>query len=118
MALLAVYTKETAIIFYFGILIYNLLYYIFHDKINYHNLFRPWLMAKDFPFEFITFLIGLSFALFYFYTNNSMSENLYVQSRQKPLLELLKLFKTEIILTVIAWIVFIKKFFQKKITPY
>lgn len=114
LALLAVYTKETAIIFYFGILIYNLLYYIFHDKINYHNLFRPWLMAKDFPFEFITFLIGLSFALFYFYTNNSMSENLYVQSRQKPLLELLKLFKTEIILTVIAWIVFIKKFFQKK----
>ena len=114
LALLAVYTKETAIIFYFGILIYNLLYYVFHDKINYHNLFRPWLMAKAFPFEFITFLIGLSFALFYFHTVNSMSENAYVQLRQKPLFDLIKLFKTEIILTVIAWIVFIKKFFKKE----
>jgi len=112
LALLAVYTKETAIIFYFGILIYNLLYYVFHDKINYHNLFRPWLMAKAFPFEFITFLIGLSFALFYFHTVNSMSENAYVQLRQKPLFDLIKLFKTEIILTVIAWIVFIKKLFN------
>ncbi len=114
LALLAVYTKETAIIFYFGILIYNLLYYVFHDKINYHNLFRPWLMAKAFPFEFITFLIGLSFALFYFHTVNSMSENAYVQLRQKPLFDLIKLFKTEIILTVIAWIVFIKKLFKKE----
>lgn len=114
LALLAVYTKETAIIFYFGILIYNLLYYVFHDKINYHNLFRPWLIAKAFPFEFITFLIGLSFALFYFHTVNSMSENAYVQLRQKPLFDLIKLFKTEIILTVIAWIVFIKKFFKKE----
>ncbi len=114
LALLAVYTKETAIIFYFGILIYNLLYYVFHDKINYHNLFRPWLMAKAFPFEFITFLIGLSFALFYFHTVNSMSENAYVQLRQKPLFDLIKLFKTEIVLTVIAWIVFIKKFFKKE----
>ena len=74
-------------------------------------------MAKAFPFEFITFLIGLSFALFYFHTVNSMSENAYVQLRQKPLFDLIKLFKTEIILTVIAWIVFIKKLFKKKIFP-
>ncbi len=71
-------------------------------------------MAKAFPFEFITFLIGLSFALFYFHTVNSMSENAYVQLRQNPLFDLIKLFKIEIILTVIAWIVFIKNFSKKR----
>lgn len=112
--LLAVYTKETTVVFYVGILIFALLYYVFIDKINYANLFHPWRLAKAFPFEFITFMISLSFALFYLFITNGMEENNYVIPRQLSMPELCRLYGFEITLTLVAWTVLLKKTVRKE----
>lgn len=114
LTLLAVYIKETTVIFYVGISVFALLYYIFTDQINYSNLFRPWRLFKAFPFEFITFMISLSFALFYLFTINGINENNYVLSRQLSLSELSLLYRFEIILTFSAWLVLFKKSIKKE----
>lgn len=111
---LAVYTKETVVVFYAGILAYNLLYYVFQEKINFSNLFRPWRLAKLFPFECITSIICFSFAIFYFYVSNTMSENYYISIRLKKLPELCYLYRMEIFSLIIAWSIFIKKIIKKE----
>lgn len=47
---LAIYIKELAVIFYGALLIYCLLCYIYQEKINLSNIFRPWKLAHSFPF--------------------------------------------------------------------
>lgn len=111
---LAVYTKETVVVFYAGILAYNLLYYVFQDKINFSNLFCPWRLAKSFPFEAVTALICFSFAFFYFHFSNSMDQNDYITKRLKSFPELCYLYRMEIFLLIIAWIVLIKKILKKE----
>lgn len=111
---LAVYTKETVIVFYTGLMTVGVLQNVFNEKINFSNLFKPLKLAKEFPIEFFIFLIGLSFAVFYFFVTDTSESNVYIRIRLADYSALLKLYKYEIALTVLAWLVAIKKLIRKE----
>ena len=115
-SLAAVYTKETTIIFYFGILVSGILYNIFNGKINLSTLFNPPFLIKNFPIEFIIFLIGLSFASFYFFIADTSESNIYINLHHQSLTYLLKLYEFEIIIIILAWIIMLYKILKHKIT--
>lgn len=112
---LAVYTKETAIVFYTGILATGVLYNVFIEKINLSNIFRPFKLAKEMPVEFFIFMIALSFAVFYFFITDTSETNIYVVNRLQTYTSMAKLYKYEIIITLIGWIIFIKKLYKKEV---
>ena len=114
-AAFAVYTKETTIIFYAGILAAGVICGVFNEKINFSNLFKPSILIKNFPIEFLIFFIGLSFSLFYFFIVDTSESNIYIWVHIRPLSDLLKLFKFEIIVTVIAWLIMIKKIIKNEV---
>ena len=114
--LAAVYTKETTIIFYFGILATGVLYNIFNGKINLSTLFNPPFLIKNFPIEFIIFLIGLSFATFYFFIADTSEANIYINLHHHSLTHLLKLYKFELSIITLAWIIMSYKILKHKIT--
>lgn len=111
---LAIYIKELAVIFYGALLIYCLLCYIYQEKINLSNIFRPWKLAHSFPFEFTTFLALGSFALFYLFTTLGIDDNVYVTMRRLSFSELFRLYIIEIILTITGWLTFAKKIIYKE----
>lgn len=112
----AIYTKETAVIFYTGILAAGIVAGIFKGNITLSTLFKPSSFIKNFPIEFLIFIICLSFSIFYFFIVNTTENNIYVTVHLKSLPELLNLFKFEITVTVAAWLIMIKKLFKKQIS--
>ena len=115
-SLAAVYTKETTIIFYFGIMITGILWNVFNKKINFSNLFNIPFFIKNFPIEFIIFLICISYSIFYFFIVNTSKSNLYIMVHLQNISHLLNLYKFEIIITLLAWLIMLSKIFKHKIT--
>lgn len=112
---LAVFTKENAIVFYSGIMFTGVMYNVFIEKINLSNIFKPLKQAKELPIESFIFLIGLSFAVFYFFMTETTETNEYIVSRIQTFKTMLDLYKYEIFITIIAWGVFFKKLLKNEI---
>lgn len=111
----AVYTKETTVLFYTGILMSGIIAGIFNGGITLPTLFQPSYLIKRFPVEFIIFIICLSFAIFYFFIVNTTESNVYVKLHRQSLPELFNLFKFEIIVTLAAWIIMIIKLLKNQV---
>lgn len=113
-SLLAVYTKENAVIFYGGLLIFATLHHIYTGRINYSNLFRPIRLAREFPVETILFFLCCSFAGFYLFLTFGIKDNFYVTAHRTDNFSLFRLYAYEIILTIIAWIITLIKLVRKE----
>lgn len=111
---LTIYTKESAIIFYSGIFATGILYNVFIEKINLSNIFRPFKLIKIMPVEFLIFIICFFFSIFYFVITDPSEENFYIVNRQQNYANIINLYKLEIITTLLAWLVFIKKIIKKE----
>ena len=114
--LAAVYTKETTIIFYFGIMITGILWNIFNKKLNFSNLFNIPFFIKNFPIEFIILLICISYSIFYFFIVNTSKSNIYIMIHLQSISHLFNLYKFEIIITLLAWSIMLGKIIKHKIT--
>ena len=107
--LLAVYSKETTVLFYGGILIFAVLYDLYKEKINISHFLHPFRLAGRLPVETMLFLCCLSFALFYLFIMVELKENVYIAFRQADSRHLLNLYKFEIITVTLAWLIAAKK---------
>lgn len=76
---LALYSKETVILFYAGILAVNILYFIFSGKIILKSFIHPFKTARTFPVEYLMFCSMLIFSLLYLLLGVGIHENEYVK---------------------------------------
>ena len=107
--LLAIFSKETTVLFYGGILIFAVLYDVYKEKINLCDFLHPFRLAGKLPIETMLFLCCLSFAIFYLFIMVELKENVYIVFRQVEITHLLNLYKFEILAVILAWIIAIKK---------
>lgn len=112
--LLAVFTKETAVIFYGGLLAFAVLQDVFQEKINLSNIFRPIRLARSLPLESMLFFCCLAFAVFYLFVVVELDENIYSLPRIRSFSYLFSLYKVEIVLTVLAWLTAAGKIIRKE----
>lgn len=106
---LAVYSKETTIIFYLGTLLYSAVYQTYRGNINFSNIWNPIRLAKLFPAETIIFCSFIIFAVFYLINVIPSAENIYVYERNSSFAKIFWLYKFEFFIILTAWIVAIKK---------
>lgn len=78
----AIYTKETCILFYFGILATSLLYNIWNEKIQPRSFLKPLYLIKSMPVEFLTGMSFLLYAVIYFLLQTPNEENLYLAANR------------------------------------
>lgn len=111
---LAIYSKESTILFYCGILITSVLYDVFIEKINLSSFFHPFRTMKQMPLETLMFFSMLVFSTFYLLITESSENNRYIALGQSEIRELLPLYKIELSLAVIGIIVCIRRLRKKK----
>lgn len=81
---LAIYTKETVILFYAGLLAADLLYLIYRGQITPHSFLHPFKTAKNLPLEYLMFFSMLLFAFIYLLFGLGVSSNQYVSAHLNP----------------------------------
>lgn len=109
---LALYTKESSILLYFGILLTSFIYNLYHEKIAIKDFFHPLKTIQKFPLEFLVFLSLFLYSILYLCISSAILDNIYVTFRQADKLQLLSLYKLEIIFSFLALGIFTKKLFQ------
>lgn len=112
---MAIYAKETVILFYFGILACSILYNVFIEKINLNSFIHPFRTMKQLPLETLMFLSMALFALAFLVTTASIEENNYLDIRNSQIIDMLLLYKFEIVLTLMASFIALFKIFRGKI---
>lgn len=91
----AIYTKETCILFYFGILATSILYNIWNEKIRPVNFLHPLRLIKSMPVEFLTGMSLLMYAIIYFLLQTPNEKNIYLLTNTHPWQELILFYKLE-----------------------
>lgn len=81
---LAIYTKETVILFYAGLLAADLLYLIYRGQITPNSFLHPFKTAKNLPLEYLMFFSMLLFAFIYLLFGLGVSSNQYVSAHLNP----------------------------------
>ncbi len=112
--LLAIYSKETVVLFYGGILMFAVLYDVYCEKIKPNDFLHPFRLSARLPVETMIFLCCLSFAIFYLFNTIELKDNVYIVFRQTDLDRLLKLYKFEIVIIILAWLIAVKKFLYRE----
>ena len=77
---LAIYTKETVILFYAGLLAVDVLYLVFRGTVKPASFLHPFKTAKELPLEFIMFQSMAVFAFIYLLFGLGIESNLYVSA--------------------------------------
>ena len=96
----AIYVKETAILFYCGLLVASLAYNIWNEKFTLVDFIHPIKTIKKMPLEFLTGLSLFLYAVIYFILL-SLRVN-YGKGNSFSLVYLLEYYKAEIILMLIS----------------
>ena len=101
---LAIYAKETVILFYAGLGIYLLLEDVFDNKITINSFFTPLKLFKTIPMEWIMF-----WSMFIWFTlwflSSPIEENRYLTTHLYSLLDVISAHKVELLLNLTAIIV-------------
>ena len=111
----AIYTKESTIIFYSGILIYSFFYNLWNEKIKINNFIHPIKTARTFPLELLILCSFVIFAYFYLITIYSFLDNKYISERQISITKLLYFYKFELLIIICASFLAIKNIVHKNI---
>lgn len=109
----ALYSKESCVLFYSGILAYFVFGHIWYGRIIPQSFLTPIKTAKKIPFETLLFLSLLFFVLFYGCFMASVLDSKYVSFMFTSFSYLAKIYCTEIIITLITLFLLIKALFHK-----
>lgn len=106
------YTKETCIVFYFGIMIISILYNVIKENIVFDSFLHPWKIIKSMPLEF---LIGLSlFGYLFVFEIMQNKDNFYLDANNQPLIGQIVNYRMELILLMIAISMAISELFKNR----
>ena len=112
---LAIYTKETCLTFYLGILLASILYQVVKDKINYNSFLHPLKTIMQMPLEFLIGLSLLSYSVIFILLQNG--DNFYLSANNQPLAQQLKTYWLEILLLTVAVVMAIKNIYANGDKP-
>ncbi len=111
---LALYTKETNILFYFGILLFLVLTKVFNEQITLKSFVTPIKTLRNMPVEYLLFISMLLFSIYYFLLRDLLTDGAYVRHHQKDLGQLVEINALEILICIIAIIAFLRKMFNRQ----
>lgn len=113
---LAIYTKETTILLYFGILVYSFLINLWREKITLASFIHPLKTAREFPLEILIFLSMLIYAWFYLQKVYAILDSPYLALRETSVSEASKKYFFEIIVVIFALILALKNLSKNKLS--
>lgn len=99
---LAIYTKETNIFVYFGILLYLVLAKVWAGKITLRSFLSPFKTVAGMPAEYILFWSMLLFSAGYLLLSNLLTDGAYVRHHHQELPTLLAINAAELCLAAAA----------------
>lgn len=99
---LAIYTKESAILLYFGILVYSFFLNLWQEKIKLKSFLHPFRSARQFPMEMLMFASMIIFAGFYLQNVYAITDSQYMSIRKGSITTLLWIYKLDIFIIVTA----------------
>ncbi|MFI3241433.1 MAG: hypothetical protein R3Y43_02580 [Alphaproteobacteria bacterium] len=108
---LAIYSKETSVLLYSGILIYSLLENVYKENIKINSFIHPIKTMKKMPFETMIFISCLIFSLLLLCFT---IEDDYLNNKKGDFSALLSLYKIDIAINVVSLIYFIINLKNKK----
>lgn len=99
----AIYTKETCILFFFGTLLASLAYNIWNEKITPRSFLHPLQTIKAMPLEFLTGLSLLLYSVIYFLLQTPNESNIYLTNGRHHWQELLVYYRFELAVCAAAF---------------
>ena len=109
---MAIYTKESTILFYFGILPYSFIYNLMREKIVLKSFLHPLRTARQFPLEILLAASMIIFAVFYLCNVYAIADSPYISLRRREICESLRFYRPEIVglaAAVLIWLLQLKK---------
>ncbi len=100
----AIYSKETVIVFYFGMLTLAVLYNIYAEKIVMRSFLHPWRSMRAFPLETLMLLSMVFYGMLYGYVSRGIVSNPYRLLLKSSIAETLFFYRFEIILLLSAFV--------------
>ena len=99
----AMYSKETVILFYLGLIIYLLVAAIVEEKITIDAFWHPIKTLRQFPLEYLMFVSMFLYATgFMIFTVYGTMENRYIDTHVYPLIEVIKCYAIELFVVLAA----------------
>ncbi|MFI3241431.1 MAG: hypothetical protein R3Y43_02570 [Alphaproteobacteria bacterium] len=111
---LAIYLKESNILIYAGMLSFLCGYKFYKDEIKISTFIHPIKSIKQMPYEVVIFISCLFFAIIHNMVIMNIDNNIYLSSRKCNYFDLIWLYKTELLINIIALIYFIKNIKNKQ----
>lgn len=104
---LAVYTKESNILLYAGILMFFVLRRIFREEIVLKSFLSPLKTLAAMPVEYLLFCNMLVFSIFYLLTRDLLTDGVYLTHNHRKILELLQIYWLELAVNLAALFLFV-----------
>ena len=111
---LALYTKETVILFYAGLGIYMLLSAIAKGEITASSFFSPVKTISSHPIEYMMFWSMFVFANCWMLITPFEQENRYIATHQYDIMQIVEIYAVELYLTFISLGILIYKIMKQK----
>ncbi len=111
---LALYTKESYVLIYMGLLIYLMFSHLLTGDLVMKSFIRPIESIKQFPLEFIIFLSCFIYIIVFCSFTSGINSGSYLKARQQNLIILMLYYKVEICINLLALYFFVKNIKKKK----
>ncbi len=99
---LAIYTKESNIFLYAGILMFFVLRRVFREEIVLKSFLSPFKALAAMPVEYLLFCNMLVFSVFYLLTRDLLTDGVYLVHNHRDMLELLQIYRLELVINLAA----------------
>ncbi len=111
---LALYTKETVILFYAGLGIYMLFSSIAKGKITINSFFSPIKTILSHPVEYMMFWSMFVFANCWMLITPFEQENRYIATHQYNIMQMIEIYAVELFLVFISFAILLYKIMKQK----
>ena len=111
---LALYTKETVILFYVGLGIYMLFSSIAKGKITINSFFSPIKTILSHPVEYMMFWSMFVFANCWMLITPFEQENRYIATHQYNIMQMIEIYAVELFLVFISFAILLYKIMKQK----
>ena len=102
---LAIYTKETNILLYMGILAFLVLRRVFAEEIVLKSFLSPLKTLRTMPIEYLLFCNMFLFSIAYLLSSDLLTEGAYIRHNHKDISELLQINWMELIINCILFFI-------------
>ncbi len=108
----AIYTKETSILFFGGVLAASILYHIWQETINLKSFFHPLKTISQMPLEFLIVVSLFLYSVIFFIMVDLSPETYYGNNSGDAIIELIQYYIFELVILFWAMILLLKRVFM------